>query len=236
MKPVIAITPEAVRLPREDGYGAFCGESYSQAIELADGLPVVLPLTADTEALDRYLERCDGLLLPGGGDLSEKFYAPSLTPAERATLSGTDLVRDLMELHLIREALDADLPVFGICRGLQMLNLAAGGSLLPDIGLHVPGALQHRHSEHPLAWEPASRLAEILGPGCDRVNSNHHQALRGIAPGFDISARAPDGVVEAMEKSDARFVAGVMFHPERLAPKAPQFARLFQAFVAACRR
>lgn len=240
MRPVIAITPEAVTLSRADGRGAFCGVSYSQAVEAADGLPVILPLTSDTEVLDRCLAQCQGLMLTGGGDISEKFYAPPLTPAERATLRGADVVRDEMELYLVREALDANLPVLGICRGVQMLNLAAGGTLIPDLASRIPGALPHQNPQteafaHAVQWEPATRLAEILGDGCERVNSNHHQGLDRIAPGFDVAGRAPDGVIEAIEKPGARFVAGVIFHPERLLGVAPQFARLFDAFVEACR-
>jgi putative glutamine amidotransferase len=241
MKPVIAITPEVVTLARAAGRGAFCGLLYSYAIEAADGVPVVLPLTHDTEVLDQHLEHCDGLLLSGGGDPSPRFYSPPLTTVERDTLSGADEIRDAMELHLIREAIDLDLPVLGICRGIQMLNLAAGGTLLPDISLRVPGALPHQNPQpdafvHTVRWEPVTRLAEILGDGCDRVNSNHHQGLHRIAPGFEVAGCAPDGIVEAIEKPGARFVAGVLFHPERLLGVAPQFARLFQAFVEACRR
>lgn len=239
MKPVIAITPEAVTL-REDKLGAFCGVAYTQAIELAGGVPVILPLTADTAVLDYFLRSCQGLMLTGGGDFTENYYAPKLTDAERATLSGVDAVRDEMEVYLVREALDADLPVLGICRGLQALNVAASGTLIPDIPLRQPGALTHRSRDpeafaHEVVWEPGARLTEILGSGCEQVNSTHHQAVDIVAPGFDVAARAPDGIVEALEKPGTRFVCAVQFHPERLVKTAPQFLRLFEAFVDACR-
>jgi putative glutamine amidotransferase len=241
MKPVIAITPEAVDIGRFDGRGAFCSFWYTQAIEAAGGVPVILPLTRDSGLLEHFLRTCDGLLLTGGGDVSEKFYSRRLTDAERATIRGTDELRDEMEIYLVREALDADLPMLGICRGMQVMNVAADGTLVPDIKLRKPDALLHRHAQpdafaHTVEWEAGRRLAGILGSGCESVNSTHHQALDRIAPGFDVVARAPDGIVEAIENPAARFACGVEFHPERLLRVAPQFLRLFEALVEAARK
>ena len=232
MKPIIGITPEAVNLSRADGRGAFCGVSYSQAIELAGGVPVVLPLTDDTAVLDELLARCHGLLLAGGGDVSEASgaYGRKLTDAEHQTLSGVDAVRDAMELHLIHRALDTALPILGICRGIQMLNVTLGGTLLPDIPNHrnpKPDALAHR-----LEWTGRGRLCEVLG-ACEAVNTSHHQAVDRVAPGFEVVARAPDGIVEAIELAGARCVWAVQFHPERLVQVAPEFRRLFETFVTA---
>ena len=234
MKPIIGITPEAVNLSRADGRGAFCGVSYSQAIELAGGAPVVLPLTDDKVVLDELLARCHGLLLAGGGDVSEAAgaYGRKLTDAERKTLSGVDDGRDAMELHLIRRALGAAMPVLGICRGFQMLNVARGGTLLPDIPNHrnpKPDALAHH-----LEWTKQGRLCEVLG-ACEAVNTSHHQAVDRIAPGFEVTARAIDGVIEAMELTGARCVWAVQFHPERLVRVAPEFLRLFAVFVEEAR-
>jgi putative glutamine amidotransferase len=228
MKPIIGITPEAVNLSRADGRGAFCGVSYSQAIELAGGVPVVLPLTDDKAVLDELLARCHGLLLAGGGDVSEASgaYGRELTEAERQTLSGVDDVRDAMELYLIRRA---TMPVLGICRGIQMLNAALGGTLLPDIPNHrnpQPDALAHR-----LEWTGRGRLCEVLG-ACDAVNTSHHQAVDRVAPGFEVTARAPDGIIEAMERPR---VWAVQFHPERLVRAVPGCLRLFAAFVEEAR-
>ena len=241
MKPVIAITPEAGTLGRPNKRGAFCEVSYSQAIEATGGVPVILPLTTDTDALDHFLRAYDGLLLAGGGDFGEQYYAPRLTDDERGTLSSVDTVRDEMEIYLVREALDANLPILGICRGIQTLNLGASGTLMPDIKLRHPQALQHRHADpealaHTVEWEPGARLTEILGSGCESVNSTHHQAVDEIATEFEVAARASDGIVEAIEKPGARFVCAVEFHPERLIRKAPQFLRLFEAFVDACHK
>jgi len=241
MKPIIAITPEAVSLPNGGSRGAFCSVAYSQAIEAAGGVAFVLPLTCDMEVLDELLPRCHGLLLSGGGDPAEKFYCPALTATERATLSGVDDVRDEMEIYMVREALDARLPVLGICRGIQMLNLAVSGTLIADIPTRLPKALAHANPNteafaHELQWERTSRLWDMLGHGCESVNSHHHQAVDQVAPGFEIAARAPDGVVEAIEAVEADFVVGVQFHPERLLRVGPQFLRLFEVFVEACQR
>ena len=235
MKPVIALTPEAITLPANHArYGGFCGVSYTAAVAAAGGLPVVLPLTRDPRLLRQLLSRCQGLLLTGGGDVSHKFYAPRLPARQRATLQGVDEIRDAMEIHLTRTALRQDLPVFGICRGIQVMNVALGGTLVPDL----PG---HRHSKadgliQPLQWEPASQIQAALGARVAPVNSSHHQALAEVAPRLRVTARAADGVIEAVEHTSARFFWGVQFHPERLVKVAPQFLRLFAALVAASSR
>ena len=229
MKPIIAITPEAITLKsRIDGRGAFCGVSYSQAIELAGGIPLILPLTSDRKVLDHFLTSCGGLMLIGGGDVNPRRYRAKLTAAEREALSGVDDVRDAMEIYLVKKAARQDMPVFGICRGIQVMNVAFGGTLLPDLPGHrnpKPDALAH-----PLEWTEPRQL-----PVCKRVNTSHHQAVDRVADGFEVVARAPDGVVEAMEWPGKRFCCAVQFHPERLVKVAPQFLRLFQAFVSSSR-
>lgn len=233
MKPVIAITPEAITLPsRIDGRGSFCGVSYSQAIELAGGVPLIVPLTCDHRVLDHFIDTCDGWLLTGGGDVEAKYYAPRMSAALRKKISGADKERDEMEIYVSRKLVERDQPVFGICRGIQVMNVAFGGTLLPHVGGHrnpAPDALAHR-----IEWTSGGRLWKAMG-GFDRVNTSHHQAVGRIARGFEVVARAPDGIIEAMEMPDARYCCAVQFHPERLVKRAPEFLDLFRDFVKACR-
>ncbi|MEI6082787.1 MAG: gamma-glutamyl-gamma-aminobutyrate hydrolase family protein [Verrucomicrobiota bacterium] len=231
MKPVIAVTPEAIRLPsRQDGRGAFCGISYSQAIELAGGIPVILPLTDDRSVLNHFVKNCDGLLLAGGGDVSFKFY----TPRQTAKISGVDEQRDEMEIYLVRAALKRDWPVLGICRGIQVMNVALGGTLIPDLTGHrnpQPDALCQT-----ITWAADSQMRTLLGSAAGKVNTSHHQALDAVARPLRVVARAGDGVIEAVEHKSARFFWGVQFHPERLIHVAPRFRRLFRALVSSSTR
>ena len=232
MKPVIAITPEAITLPsRIDGRGSFCGVSYSQAIELAGGIPLIVPLTRDRRVLEHYLDTCDGWLLTGGGDMEAKWYAPRMAAALRKKIGGADEVRDEMEIYVARKLAESDQPMLGICRGIQVMNVAFGGTLLPDIDGHrnpQPDAFAHK-----IEWTKSGLLRRAMN-GFDRVNTSHHQAVDRVARGFEVVARAPDGIIEAMEKPDARFCCAVQFHPERLVKKSPEHLKLFREFVKAC--
>ena len=199
---------------------------------MAGGVPLIVPLTRDHRVLDHFLETCAGWLLIGGGDVAAKFYAPRMSATLRKKISGADEVRDEIEIYVARKLRERDRPVFGICRGIQVMNVAYGGTLLPHLDGHrnrQPDAFAHK-----IEWTKHSRLNRAMD-GFDRVNTSHHQAVDRVAPGFVVVARAPDGVIEAMERPGARFCCGVQFHPERLVKKAPQFQKLFREFVKACR-
>ncbi|MCS7048528.1 MAG: type 1 glutamine amidotransferase [Verrucomicrobiae bacterium] len=202
-----------------------CGHLYAQAVLDAGGLPWVMPLTTDPAALDAMLSRCDGLLLTGGGDVNPQRYRPNLTDAERRLAVGICDERDEMEIHLCRAAWQRKLPVLAICRGLQVLNVALGGTL----HLHIDGHEQPRNrwNAHRLVWRDRERW----------VNSSHHQALDKVAPELTVTARADDGIVEAAECRDGRYCVGVQFHPERLVAQRPEEWRwLFREFVDATTR
>ena len=193
------------------------------------------------DALPAALADCDGLLLTGGVDVDPVVYGE----IERHPSVEIDVERDGYELELARIALGRDLPVLAICRGAQVLNVAAGGTLIQDLPSHQPTALQHQQAE---AKDQTSHEIEVLGGTCLSmllgggdgsrnvgVNSRHHQSVKDPAPGFVVSATAPDGVVEAIERPASRFCLGVQWHPENFW-RAGTFQTLFEGLVDAARK
>ena len=225
MKPRIGITP----CSRPD--------DYVESVTRAGGQPVVLKNSDDVEAV---LGNLDGLLLTGGLDVDPALYGETAHPTTHVAAE-----RDRFEVPLSQAAVARDLPVFAICRGVQVLNVAAGGSLVQDIPSAVTTDLNHSidvpkdHHAHPVRITPGTRLAAALGSGAELgacpVNSRHHQSIARLAPDFVVSAVSPDGVVEAVERPDRTFCVGVQWHPENFL-KTGEFAGLFEQFVAAARR
>ena len=174
---------------------------------------------------------CDGLLLPGGGDMDPKFYGQARIPA----CGEPNLLRDSAEPLLLRAFLAADKPVLGICRGIQVMNAVLGGDLYQDIKPfeHLPHN-GHWAKVHTVTVRRGTLLSRILGQDTVLVNSQHHQAVDRVAPGFTLAALSEDGIVEAIEKPDARFCLGVQWHPEWLSDADPAMQGLFDAFVNAC--
>lgn len=174
---------------------------------------------------------CDGLLLPGGGDMDPKFYGQARIPA----CGEPNLLRDAAEPLLLRAFLAADKPVLGICRGVQVMNAVLGGDLYQDIKPfeHLPHN-DHWAKVHTVTVRRGTLLSRILGQDTVLVNSQHHQAVDRVAPGFTLAALSEDGIVEAIEKPDARFCLGVQWHPEWLSDADPAMQGLFDAFVNAC--
>ena len=174
---------------------------------------------------------CDGLLLPGGGDMDPKFYGQVRIPA----CGEPNLLRDAAEPLLLRAFLAADKPVLGICRGIQVMNAVLGGDLYQDIKPfeHLPHN-GHWAKVHTVTVRRGTLLSRILGQDTVLVNSQHHQAVDRVAPGFTLAALSEDGIVEAIEKPDAGFCLGVQWHPEWLSDADPAMQGLFDAFVNAC--
>jgi len=214
-------------------------QRYVQALEAAGAAPMLIPVLAHEPSLRALYGRLDGLLLPGGIDVAPRSYGHQPHPR----LGQVDEDLDRAELALTRWALADDLPLLAICRGIQMLNVAAGGSLYQDIAAQLPQALDHRtrpdeprdYHAHTIRIVPGSRLAAAVGQETMPVNTHHHQAVQDVAPGFVVSAVAPDGVVEGLEHPGRRFALGVQFHPEEMQHNDPRAAALFRAFVAAAR-
>lgn len=211
---------------------------YAWAIERAGGVPVLLPATNVLENAERYLSVLDGLLLSGGVDVDPALYGEEPHPE----LGRVDPDRDAIEIPLTRLALAQDMPIFAICRGIQVLNVAMGGSLYQDLPSQKPSRLQHqqRHdgvardiATHNVRIESGTRLAEIVGDACMATNSFHHQALKDVAKGLTVTAYAEDGIIEAVESAAYRYLLGVQFHPEETAFTDEKSMRLFQAFTDA---
>jgi putative glutamine amidotransferase len=210
------------------------GERYLDAVRLAGGMPVILA-PVETDAIDKLLSRLDAVCLSGGPDVHPSAY--DMLP--HAELGPTEPELDRFEIELAAAAVARGLPVLGICRGMQVLNVALGGSLhqhLPDLG----GEVNHRQDG--LSTEPShrvtlardSRLTKVIGRRYVEVNSFHHQALHALGRGLSVAGRSPDGIVEAVEAPGRRFTFGVQWHAECLV-ECPEHLALFRGLVRAAR-
>ncbi|MEA4882688.1 MAG: gamma-glutamyl-gamma-aminobutyrate hydrolase family protein [Clostridia bacterium] len=236
MRPVCVVSADFEAEPKER---CMLGADYVKAIHRAGGLPLIAPPVLDCadpkEAAMRTCEVAGGLVLTGGADLNPRLFGQSPHPS----LGSISPVRDEFEIALASAALSIGLPILAICRGMQVLNVAAGGGLIQDIQSSCQGAHAHAisaprwHPTHSVSVEPGSALSRILGEGVVWVNSFHHQAVQPVAPGFEVTAWADDGIVEAIEKPGAHFVIGVQWHPESLVERHPEFLKLFSEFVRA---
>jgi putative glutamine amidotransferase len=209
---------------------------YLRSLERAGATPRVLDPEKDRDVA-AVLDECDGVLLTGGADVEPQHYGAT---DRHATLK-TDAARDAYEIVLAREAMKRDLPLLAICRGVQLLNVVAGGTLVQDIPSHRPTDVTHVQREpntstpHTVHVQAGSRLAALLGPDASRdlpVNSRHHQCVDVVAPGFVASATAPDGIVEGIERPGAKFCIGVQWHPENFW-QTGEFSQMFKGLVEA---
>ncbi|MGH7409333.1 MAG: gamma-glutamyl-gamma-aminobutyrate hydrolase family protein, partial [Candidatus Methylomirabilales bacterium] len=214
----------------------FIRDNYTRAITAAGGLPLILPIAAEPDLVADLVGTLDGLLLTGGEDVHPSFYGEAV----QEKCGPIDETRDRFEIGLTRAALARELPVLAICRGMQVLNVACGGTLhqdlayRPETAAHHTGVKEDRARRiHPVRVLPGTRLREILGAEEAAVTSTHHQVIREMAPGFRPAALAPDGVLEGMEKTEDPFALAVQWHPERLALADPNQLRLFRALVEA---
>jgi putative glutamine amidotransferase len=213
------------------------GSLYAEAVWEAGGVPTLLPCLGEAEMVAEMLGRADGLLITGGADVAPLDYGAEPSPH----LGGANPVRDATDRAAVAYAeANPDLPVLGICRGIQSYNAYAGGTLIQDIPSEVKGAIQHSqkspstlgtHTLHIV--EPESKTAAILGPSPIAVNSFHHQAVATPAPGMLVTARASDRVVEAMERPGHKWCVLVQWHPEHMFRRDERQRELFEGFVAA---
>jgi putative glutamine amidotransferase len=215
-------------------------EDYLESVRRAGGEPI--EIVVGGEAPEQILARVEGLVLTGGGDVDPRFYGEE----EHGTFQAAETGRDEFEIALARAAVARGIPLLAICRGMQVLNVAMGGTLFQDIPSQVTGALPHSVPQpraggaHEVWIAKDSKLSELLkdhmedGETC-HVNSRHHQAVKLAASGFDVTATAPDGVIEAMEKPDAPFCIAVQWHPENFW-RTGEFRELFEGLVQAANK
>jgi putative glutamine amidotransferase len=232
MKPVIGIMP----LYDEKRDALWMLPGYYKAIEDCGGIPMILPLTTDMENLGYFIEECDGFLLTGGQDVDPAMYGE-----EKSEKCGEICaVRDTMERVILDASLALDKPVFGICRGIQMLNVRLGGTLYQDLPSEHPSDAEHSmkapfdRTVHEVNIVPGSPLHELLGVETLGVNSCHHQAIRDLADGLDAMAISEDGLVEAVYVPQRSFVMAVQWHPELCYQTSEENRKLFESFIEAC--
>ncbi|HHX76885.1 MAG TPA: gamma-glutamyl-gamma-aminobutyrate hydrolase family protein [Firmicutes bacterium] len=209
---------------------------YIQAVLAAGGLPFILPSLKPEDA-PAVVGQLRGLLLTGGGDIDPFLLGEEPSPR----LEEVDPVRDSFELALAGVAMKKNLPLLGICRGGQVLAVAAGGRLVQHLDEACPGRIQHFQkrapwfASHSVQIEEGTLLHKITGKRRLKVNSLHHQAVSVVPPGFKAAAYAPDGVVESLESDTASFILGIQWHPEALVESCPDSRNIFSSFVRACR-
>ena len=199
------------------------GRFYSDAVHRAGGLPVVIPPTDDVDVIDSTIDRCDAMVLLGGGDVSPSSYGQT----ERARLFGVNEFVDRFEIAAIHRAISRDIPVLAICRGHQVLNVALGGTLIQ----HLDATDDHRDTMHDVQLVPGSRVALAMVTHEPLVHSFHHQAIDALGEGLTVVGTHRDGTIEAVEHSTASWVVGVQWHPEDTAEVDPGQQGLFDELV-----
>jgi len=240
MHPIIGVTsePKSTKGSAGDLNSLVIGHTYTDAVKRAGGLPVILAPVSDKD-VPAIVDRIDGLLLSGGGDVEPQRYGEEPHP----TLNRTSAARDEFEIALAREAWARRLPVLAICRGLQVVNVAFGGTLIQDIPSEL-GSIDHTVIGHavydghqPVTVESNSLIAKATGSTDLMVNSIHHQAVKDLAPGFRAVAWADDGIVEGIEHEDESWpLLAVQWHPEYLSENSDEDShRLFEGFIDSVR-
>ena len=233
--PVVGVTT----MGRKNQYGmrlTSLAEAYVQALTQAGICPVLIPSQMPESAMEDLLERLDGILFTGGGDIAAEFYGGE----DHARINGVEKERDRLELLLLQRVVEGGIPFMGICRGLQLINVGLGGNLYADIAQESPASDKHDYYpdwerdylSHTVEVEEGSQLATILGKASVDVNSLHHQAIHRLAPDLVATAHAPDGIIEAVELPGHPYGLAVQWHPEWLTAYS-EMRNLFASFAEA---
>ena len=235
--PVIGITGFSDQSARPPNRPLFAiNQTYVRAVELGLGAPLVIPPYVKETSLRAIFKHLDGLIISGGGDVQPSFFGEE----DSGMLQLVDELRDRTDLLLARWAMEENKPLLAICRGIQVLNVAAGGALIQDIPTQIPDALSHSSPvsgrpmpdvAHQVEVAANSRLANLVGEGELGVNSAHHQAIKTVGAGLNVVARASDGVIEGVEFPDHIFCIGVQWHPEVMVESCPVMLSLFEELM-----
>lgn len=234
MKPIIGLSP----LYDDEKQGLWMRPGYLDVLYACGAIPLVLPFDQDSVDVEQVLSICDGLLLTGGADIQPKLYGEEPI----AECGPTQPIRDELEYRLLDKALEEDMPVLGVCRGSQMLNVFLGGSLYQDLKTQLPDCYNHAMEPpyemvcHRVVLEQGEPLQVLLGIDELPVNSIHHQAVKRLAPTLVPLARSVDGIIEGVWMPGKRFVWGVQWHPEWIWNVDTRERRIVQRFVDECKR
>jgi putative glutamine amidotransferase len=243
-RPIIGVPTQTLEeIPDELPRCWVMSQQYVRVLVAAGAVPWIIPLIqGDTATLRNIYDRLDGIFLPGGVDLDPSAYQQK----PNDLVGRTDPARDEIELTLSRWAMEDKKPILAVCRGIQVLNVAAGGTVHQDITAQLPGAIKHdyfpKHGQytrdllvHDVTLTKGSRLQTLLDAGSVHVNSMHHQGIKEPAAVLRPTAYAPDGLIEGLESQNGHFLVGVQWHPEALVERDPRMGRLFSAFIDAAR-
>ncbi|MGL4452612.1 MAG: gamma-glutamyl-gamma-aminobutyrate hydrolase family protein [Sarcina sp.] len=237
---IIGVSANILRANEKDNFQGYCKQrvfsGYLDSIIQGGATPIVIPVSNNDEVLDRQVEILDGVIISGGYDVSPRFYNEDSTKF----IKEIHPLRDEFEIKLIQKAMKKGIPILGICRGMQLINVVNGGNLYQDNSLsksyfvkHVQDALPE-YSTHKIIVEKDSFLYDILGEEA-MVNSYHHQSIKDIAKGFKVIGRASDGIVEAIEwEQDDRVIVGVQWHPEMMSGVDEKTENIFRYFISKC--
>ena len=214
----------------------FVTNPYIHAIQKAGGLPILLPMVRSNTVISDYTTLCDGFLFCGGGDVTPLLFGEE----PRKGIGETDITLDIFQIRLMRNILKTGKPILAICRGLQILNIACGGTIfhdlreVPDCINHMQNSASRKDVSHKVSFEPGSRLHRLFGDFA-YTNSFHHQAINLPGEGIAIAGKTGDGIIEAIEIPTLPFVIGVQWHPENMLQKNGNMWQLFHAFLLAVR-
>jgi len=227
MRPLIGITQD-IEPRKNGGWKTYVDKSYEDAVYRFGGLPVLLPVLETFDELPELAGRLDGLLLSGGEDIHPRYFGEEI----QGPMDLSPDIRTDFEFALLREALSRDMPVLAICLGIQALNVHLGGSIIQDMPGHKDRTLGPKLM-HEIRVVEGTLLKTVIRDDRIRVNSTHHQAVKEPGRGLEISALAHDGIIEALEMPEKRFVLGLQWHPEKIMEK-PASKKIFSAFIKAC--